>query len=157
MRMRTVGASGLKVSAIGLGSLTWGGQTDARKVRSLVRRFVDAGGNLVDTAPAYGGGFAEQLIGKLTHTDISRDDLVIATKAGFIVEGHKRIVDTSRSALLRDLEGSLRRLHTDHVDLWQVHAWGDAPIEETCAALDHAVTSGMARYVGVSNLSLIHI
>ena len=89
MRMRTVGASGLKVSAIGLGSLTWGGQTDARKVRSLVRRFVDAGGNLVDTAPAYGGGFAEQLIGKLTHTDISRDDLVIATKAGFIVEGHK--------------------------------------------------------------------
>ena len=151
MRMRTVGASGLKVSAIGLGSLTWGGQTDARKVRSLVRRFVDAGGNLVDTAPAYGGGFAEQLIGKLTHTDISRDDLVIATKAGFIVEGHKRIVDTSRSALLRDLEGSLRRLHTDHVDLWQVHAWGDAPIEETCAALDHAVTSGMARYVGVSN------
>lgn len=110
MRMRTVGASGLKVSAIGLGSLTWGGQTDARKVRSLVRRFVDAGGNLVDTAPAYGGGFAEQLIGKLTHTDISRDDLVIATKAGFIVEGHKRIVDTSRSALLRDLEGSLRRL-----------------------------------------------
>ncbi|GAE71662.1 oxidoreductase [Cutibacterium acnes JCM 18916] len=56
MRMRTVGASGLKVSAIGLGSLTWGGQTDARKVRSLVRRFVDAGGNLVDTAPAYGAG-----------------------------------------------------------------------------------------------------
>ncbi|MBS6331052.1 MAG: aldo/keto reductase [Propionibacterium sp.] len=151
MRLRTVGASGLKVSAIGLGSLTWGGQTDAREARSMVRRFVDAGGNLVDTAPAYGGGFAEQLIGKLIHTDISRDDLVIATKAGFVVEGKKRVVDTSRTALLRDLEGSLRRLHTDHVDLWQVHAWGDAPVEETCAALDHAVHSGMARYVGVSN------
>ena len=133
MRLRTVGASGLKVSAIGLGSLTWGGQTDAREARSMVRRFVDAGGNLVDTAPAYGGGFAEQLIGKLIHTDISRDDLVIATKAGFVVEGKKRVVDTSRTALLRDLEGSLRRLHTDHVDLWQVHAWGDAPVEETCA------------------------
>ena len=80
MRMRTVGASGLKVSAIGLGSLTWGGQTDAREVRSLVRRFVDAGGNLVDTAPAYGGGFAEQLIGKLTHTDtVSYNHLTLPT------------------------------------------------------------------------------
>ena len=61
------------------------------------------------------------------------------------------MVDTSRGALLDDLAASLRRLHTDHVDLWQVHAWGQAPLEETLAALDHAVTAGMARYVGVSN------
>lgn len=151
MLMRTVGASGLKVSSIGLGSLTWGGQTDPREARAMVRRFVEAGGNLVDTAPAYGGGLAEQLLGRLIHTELRRDDLVIATKAGFVVEGGRRVVDTSRAALLRDLEHSLRRLHTDHVDLWQVHAWGDAPIEETCEALDHAVRSGMARYVGVSN------
>jgi aryl-alcohol dehydrogenase-like predicted oxidoreductase len=77
--------------------------------------------------------------------------MVIATKAGFVIRGGKRIVDTSRRALLRDLEGSLERLGTDYVDLWQVHAWGDAPLEETLTALDFAVERGMARYVGVSN------
>ncbi len=151
MLSRTVGASGLKVSRMGLGTLTWGGQTDARDARTMLRRFVEAGGSLVDTAPAYGSGLAEKIIGRSIHGDIGRDDLVIATKGGFTVNGANRLVDTSRSAMLRDLEGSLRRLHTDHVDLWQVHAWGDAPLEETCEALDHAVRSGMARYVGVSN------
>jgi aryl-alcohol dehydrogenase-like predicted oxidoreductase len=146
-----VGASGLKVSRIGLGTLTWGAQTDARDARTMLRRFVEAGGSLVDTAPAYGSGLAEKVIGRAIHSDIDRDDLVIATKAGFTVNGSNRVVDTSRSAMLRDLEGSLRRLHTDHVDLWQVHAWGEAPLEETCAALDQAVRSGMTRYVGVSN------
>lgn len=151
MRSGTVGASGLKVSRIGLGTLTWGAQTDARDARTMLRRFVEAGGSLVDTAPAYGSGLAEKVIGRAIHGDIDRDDLVIATKAGFTVNGSDRVVDTSRSAMLRDLEDSLRRLHTDHVDLWQVHAWGEAPLEETCAALDHAVRSGMTRYVGVSN------
>jgi aryl-alcohol dehydrogenase-like predicted oxidoreductase len=146
-----VGASGLKVSRIGLGTLTWGAQTDARDARTMLRRFVEAGGSLVDTAPAYGSGLAEKVIGRAIHSDIDRDDLVIATKAGFTVNGSNRVVDTSRSAMLRDLEGSLQRLHTDHVDLWQVHAWGEAPLEETCAALDQAVRSGMTRYVGVSN------
>lgn len=151
MLSRTVGASGLKVSRMGLGTLTWGAQTDSRDARTMLRRFVAAGGSLVDTAPAYGSGTAETIIGRALHSDVDRDDLVIATKAGFTVDGANRVVDTSRSAMLRDLEGSLRRLHTDHVDLWQVHAWGDAPLEETCEALDHAVRSGMARYVGVSN------
>ncbi len=151
MLARTVGASGLRVSRMGLGTLTWGGQTDTRDARTMLRSFVEAGGNLVDTAPAYGSGAAEKLIGRVIHSDLDRDDLVIATKAGFTVNGENRVVDTSRAAMLRDLEGSLRRLHTDHVDLWQVHAWGDAPLEETCDALDHAVRSGMARYVGVSN------
>lgn len=151
MRTSRVGASGLRVSQVGLGTLTWGGQTDTRTARRMVRRFVEAGGTLVDTAPAYGSGLAEDLLGRIIAADLSRDEVVIATKAGFRVDGHDRVIDTSRSALLRDLEGSLRRLRTDHVDLWQVHAWGEAPLEETCEALDHAVRSGMARYVGVSN------
>ena len=91
------------------------------------------------------------MIGKLVRELTRRDDIVIATKAGFVIRAGKRIVDTSRRALLRDLEGSLERLGTDYVDLWQVHAWGDAPLEETLSALDFAVERGWARYVGVSN------
>lgn len=146
-----MGSSGLQVSRLGLGTMTWGADVDAAGARTLLRHFVDHGGTLVDTAPAYGNGAAERIIGKLIHTDLDRDELVIATKGGFGVHGGKRSVDTSRGALLDDLAGSLRRLHTDHVDLWQVHTWGDAPLDETLDALDHAVAAGMARYVGVSN------
>lgn len=151
MQTRHVGHSGLQVSRLGLGTLTWGRDTSPADARALLRRFTEAGGTLVDTAPAYGNGLAEKIIGKLIHTDLQRSDLVIATKGGFGVKDGRRVVDTSRGALLDDLAASLRRLHTDHVDLWQVHAWGQAPLEETLAALDHAVTAGMARYVGVSN------
>lgn len=151
MASRRVGNSGLQVSRLGLGTMTWGTDVSPATARDLVLHFTAAGGNLVDTAPAYGNGIAEKIIGRLIHTDLRRDDLVIATKGGFGVRGGRRSVDTSRGALLDDLAGSLRRLHTDHVDLWQLHAWGDAPLEETLAALDHAVTAGMARYVGISN------
>ena len=151
MQTRRAGSSGLQVSRLGLGTLTWGRDTQPAQARALVRRFHEAGGTLVDTAPAYGNGVAEKILGKLIHTDLQRSDLVIATKGGFGVKNGRRVVDTSRSALLDDLAASLRRLHTDHVDLWQVHAWGDAPLEETLGAIDHAVRSGMARYVGVSN------
>ncbi|MBO1031312.1 aldo/keto reductase [Tessaracoccus sp. SD287] len=151
MQTRRAGSSGLQVSRLGLGTLTWGRDTQPAQARALVRRFHEAGGTLVDTAPAYGNGVAEKILGKLIHTDLQRSDLVIATKGGFGVRNGRRVVDTSRSALLDDLAASLRRLHTDHVDLWQVHAWGEAPLEETLGALDQAVRSGMARYVGVSN------
>jgi aryl-alcohol dehydrogenase-like predicted oxidoreductase len=77
--------------------------------------------------------------------------MVIATKAGFVIRNGERIVDTSRRALLRDLEGSLDRLGTDYVDLWQIHAFGAAPLAETLEAVDHAVRTGQARYAGVSN------
>jgi aryl-alcohol dehydrogenase-like predicted oxidoreductase len=113
--------------------------------------FCEAGGTLIDTAAAYGGGDAERLVGQLVNDVSNREDMVIATKAGFVIRNGKRIVDTSRRALLRDLEGSLRRLKTDYVDLWQVHAWGTTPLEETLSALDYAVSQGMARYVGISN------
>ena len=151
MESRRVGSSGLQVSRLGLGTLTWARDTSAEDARGLLQTFCEAGGNLIDTAAAYAAGDAERLIGKLTRDVVQREDLVIATKAGFAIRDGKRITDTSRRALLRDLEGSLRRLDTDHVDIWQVHAWGAAPLEETLSALDHAVTSGKARYVGISN------
>lgn len=151
MEVRKVGRSGFSVSRAGLGTMTWGVDVSPADARRLARRFCDAGGTLFDTAPVYGHGAAEKIIGKLIHTDLNRDDVVIATKGGFHRQGEANVVDTSAGAMLADLEGSLRRLHTDHVDLWQIHAWGDAPLEETLAAVDRAVSSGMARYAGVSN------
>lgn len=151
MQRRAVGHSGLQVSRLGLGTLTWGRDTRMDEARPLLLSFVEAGGNLVDTAAAYAAGEAERMIGRLIHTDLDRDDLVIATKAGFGIRDGKRVVDTSRHALLADLQASLRRLHTDHIDIWQLHAWGTAPLEESLAAIDVAVTGGMVRYAGVSN------
>lgn len=151
MKRRTVGTSGLSVSRMGLGTMTWGRDTGREDARALLRAFVDAGGDLVDTAPAYARGEAERMLGVLMRTDVARDDLVIATKAGFAFRDGVRVIDTSRRSLLDDLHDSLRRLGTDHVDLWQVHAWGQAPLEETLAALDHAVATGEVRYAGVSN------
>ena len=151
MQTRPLGASGLHVSRLGLGTMSWGRDVEWATARDLLHEFVAVGGNLVDTAPAYGAGVAEKMIGKALAGGLPRESLVIATKAGFVVRDGRRQIDTSRGALLNDLESSLRRLRTDHVDLWQVHAWGDAPIEETLSAMDAAVARGMARYVGVSN------
>ncbi len=152
METRQVGSTGLRVSRLGLGTLTWGRDTTAEQARSLLETFCEAGGNLLDTAAAYGSGETEKLIGKLIgEAVVRREELIIATKAGFAIRSGQRVVDTSRGALLRDLEGSLRRLGTDYVDLWQLHTWGDAPLEESLSALDQAVLQGKARYVGVSN------
>lgn len=151
MDVRRVGSSGLQVSRLGLGTMTWGRDTTADSARSCLEMFCEAGGTLIDTAAAYGAGDSERLVGTLVGQVSRREDMVIATKAGFVIRAGQRIVDTSRRSLLRDLEGSLRRLGTDYVDLWQVHAWGDAPLEETLSALDHAVATGMVRYAGVSN------
>lgn len=151
MERRLLGTSGLNVSRIGLGSMSWGRDVYWPQVKDIVTTFLEAGGNLIDTAPAYGGGVAEKMIGKLLAQGIPREELVIATKGGFVIRGGKRIIDTSRAAMLADLEASLRRLNTDHIDLWQVHAWGEAPIEETLSAVDSAVSRGLVRYAGVSN------
>ena len=151
MEQRQVGTSGLQVSRLGLGTMTWGRDTSADDAKQLLRVFRGAGGTLLDTAAAYGAGDAERLIGSLINSEIARDELVLATKAGFSIRDRRRVVDTSRRAMIIDLEGSLRRLGTDYVDLWQVHTWGAAPLEETLSAIDYAVTSGRARYAGVSN------
>lgn len=151
METRVVGGSGLRVSRLGLGTMTWGRDTSPDDARQLLETFCAAGGTLLDTAAAYGAGDAERLIGQLVPEISRREEMVIATKAGFAISNGRRVIDTSRTALLRDLEGSLRRLQTDHVDLWQLHAWGDAPLEESLAAMDHAISQGMTRYVGISN------
>ena len=152
MQQRFLGNTGLRVSRMGLGTLTWGRDTDEHEARDQLTAFVDAGGNLLDTAAGYGDGAAEELIGSLVGDVVRRDDVVIATKAGIGRSRGERRTDTSRRALVATLDASLRRLGVDHIDLWQVHAWSDdTPLEETLSALDYAVASGRAAYVGISN------
>lgn len=154
MQQRALGRTGLTVSQLGLGTMTWGRHTSAQDAAEQLDAFVAAGGTLVDTAASYGDGVAEQILGDLLAQRADRCALVVATKAGISRRGGPRVIDTSRKALLDALDGSLRRLRSDHVDLWQVHAWDpQVPFDETLAALDFAVTSGRARYVGVSNYS----
>jgi aryl-alcohol dehydrogenase-like predicted oxidoreductase len=149
-----VGRSGLRVSRLGLGTLTWGRDTDEHEAADQLKQFVDVGGTLIDTAASYGEGAAEELLGLLVDGAVPRSELVICTKAGVSRRDGVRRLDTSRRAMLADLDASLQRLETDHVDVWLVHAWSDeAPLEETLSALQHAVVSGRTRYVGLSNYS----
>jgi aryl-alcohol dehydrogenase-like predicted oxidoreductase len=152
VKQRTVGRSGLKVSHLALGTMTWGIETDPDEAAAQLVAFHDAGGTLVDTAASYGYGETEVILGQLLADVVPRSDLTIATKAGITRTPESRTVDASRGALLRRLDESLTKLGTDYVDLWYVHYVDDAvPFEETLGALDHAVASGKARYVGVSN------
>ncbi|CAL9372786.1 aldo/keto reductase [Streptomyces sp. enrichment culture] len=153
MEQRHLGSTGLRVSRIGLGTLTWGRDTDEHEAAEQLKAFWDAGGTLVDTADVYGGGEAEYLLGQLMERLVPRRDLVVSTKAGSVADPDpERRFDGSRGHLLAALDASLARLGTDYVDLWQVHAYDPwTPLEETLQALDIAVTSGRARYVGVAN------
>jgi aryl-alcohol dehydrogenase-like predicted oxidoreductase len=152
MQQRRLGRTGLAVSRLGLGTMTWGRTTDEHEAKDQLVTFVDAGGTLVDTAAAYGDGRSEALLGALLGDVVARDEVVVATKAGLGRRDGRRVADASRGHLLRTLDRSLARLGLDHVDLWQVHTWvDDVPVEETLAALDTAVATGRAAYVGVSN------
>src|SRR5688572_27781859 len=152
MQQRSLGATGLKVSRLGLGTMTWGRDTDEHEARDQLIAFAEAGGTLVDTAAGYGDGASEELIGTLIGDVVGRDEIVLATKAGISRRTGERVTNTSRGHLLTTLDASLKRMGVDHVDLWQVHVWTDeTPIEETLTALDLAITSGRASYVGVSN------
>ncbi|AYG83871.1 General stress protein 69 [Streptomyces hundungensis] len=153
MEQRHLGRTGLRVSRIGLGTLTWGRDVGEQDAADLLKAFWEAGGTLIDTADVYGGGDAEYLLGQLMERLVPRRDLVIATKAGSVPDPDRRF-DGSRGHLLSALDASLQRLGTDHVDLWQVHAFDcGTPLEETLQALDLAVSSGRARYAGISNFS----
>nr|WSX52683.1 aldo/keto reductase [Streptomyces sp. NBC_00974] len=156
MEQRHLGRTGLRVSRIGLGTLTWGRSadgTDEAEAAAQLKTFWNAGGTLVDTADVYGGGEAEYLLGQLIGSAVPRRDLVIATKAGGVAD-RDHPFDCSRGHLLAALDDSLARLGTNYVDLWQVHAFDPGtPLEETLQALDLAVSSGRARYAGVSNFS----
>ncbi|MCL7491158.1 MULTISPECIES: aldo/keto reductase [Streptomyces] len=153
MEQRHLGRTGLRVSRLGLGTLNWARDTDEQEAADQLKAFWEAGGNLVDTADIYADGGAEYLLGRLMEGLVPREDLVIATKAGSVLEADRR-VDGSRRHLLAALDASLSRLGTDYIDLWQLHAFDPhTPLEETLHALDLAVTSGRARYVGLSNFS----
>src|SRR3954466_1029067 len=153
MQQRPLGRSGLAVSRLALGTMTWGRDTDQDDAAAQLKCYLEAGGTLLDTADVYGDGDAESVIGSLLDHLVPRDQVVIATKAGLTPYGWRRR-DGSRGNLLRSLDQSLRRLGTDYVDLWQVHGYDpQTPLEETLAALDPAVSSGRVQYVGVSNFA----
>jgi len=154
MEMRRAGTSGLSLSRLGLGTMTWGRDTDEHEAADQCRGYLDAGGNYLDTAAMYGDGDSERVIGGLIGTLFRREDVVIGTKAGITFVSGERVVNASRHSLMAELDKSLTRLGTDYVDLWHVHTWdSENPLDDTLSALDYAYTSGKARYVGVSNYS----
>ncbi len=152
MEQRALGRSGLVVSRLALGTMTWGRDTDEDEAAMQLTAFVDAGGTLVDTADVYGDGDSERVLGRLLADVVPRSEVLLASKAVGRTGPGPLGRGASRGHLLGALDASLRRLGVDHLDLWQLHAWDDlTPLEETLAACDTAVASGRVRYVGVSN------
>jgi aryl-alcohol dehydrogenase-like predicted oxidoreductase len=154
MEYRTLGTSGCSVSTLTLGTMTFGQETDEPTAHQQLDAFMEAGGNLVDTADVYNAGTSEEIIGRwLAERPAEvRDRAVIATKGRFPTGPDVNDVGVSRRHLQRALEASLRRLGVDCVDLYQVHAFDPVtPLEETLNTLDDMVRSGKVRYVGLSN------
>jgi aryl-alcohol dehydrogenase-like predicted oxidoreductase len=160
MEYRRLGRSGLFVSSLTLGTMTFGGRGNFRKVgstdvagaRRQVDMCLDAGVNLFDTADIYSGGESEEILGEAIAG--RRDDLLLATKVRMPAGDSPNDTGLSRHHIIRQCEQSLRRLGTDHIDLYQVHEWdGLTPLEETLETLDTLVRSGKVRYVGSSNYS----
>ena len=151
MKMNTVGKSGLRVSGLGLGTLSWGRGTPGDEAAAQLVAFVDAGGTLVDTSPAYSDGAAEQVLAELVGDVMPREELVISGSAGIAPAGQfGRRVDCSRRALLAQLDRTLTALGTDYLDLWQIATWdGQTPVAEIVSTLDYAVRTGKVRYTGV--------
>ena len=153
MQQRPLGRSGLVVSRLALGTMTWGRDTDADDAAAQLKTFREAGGTLLDTADVYGDGDAEAVIGTLLDALVAREELVIASKAG-LRPGPGRRRDASRGHLLRTLDTTLARLGTDYLDLWHLHGYdNDTPLDESLAAIDTAVASGRVRYAGISNFT----
>jgi aryl-alcohol dehydrogenase-like predicted oxidoreductase len=153
----TLGRSGLRVSRLALGTMTFGQPgwgCDRAAAGELLDAYLDHGGNFVDTADIYAGGESEQIVGDLLRARGARDRVVLSTKYSLGASaGDPNAGGNGRKAMLRALEGSLRRLGTDHVDLYLVHAWdGITPVEEVMRSLDDLVRSGKVRYVGLSDV-----
>jgi aryl-alcohol dehydrogenase-like predicted oxidoreductase len=158
MEYRQLGRSGLRVSVLTLGTMTFGGRGDFAKVgatdlagaRRQIDQALDAGVNLIDTADIYSFGASEEIVGQAIAG--RRDRVLLATKARMLMGDGPNDGGLSRYYLIRACEASLRRLGTDHIDLYQVHEWdGQTPLEETLETLDTLVRSGKVRYVGCSN------
>lgn len=167
MKYNLLGNTGLKVSELCLGTMTFGGKgiwtaigtLPQDEVDALVRRSVEAGINFIDTANIYSEGVSEQMTGTaIRNLGLHRDDLIIATKVRGKVSESPNQVGLTRKHILHQVEESLRRLQTDYIDLYQIHGFDPlTPLEETLSALDTLVTSGKVRYIGCSNLSAWHI
>jgi aryl-alcohol dehydrogenase-like predicted oxidoreductase len=160
MEYRHLGRSGLRVSCLSLGTMTFGGsgkfravgQTDVEGARHQIDMALAAGVNLIDTADVYSQGAAEEIVGRALNG--RRDQVLLATKARFSTSDGPNDAGLSRHHLIAACEASLRRLRTEYVDLYQVHEWdGQTPLEETLAALEYLLQSGKVRYVGCSNFS----
>jgi len=156
MEYRTLGHSGCTVSVVALGTMTFGAESSEEVSRAQLDRFLEVGGNLIDTADVYAGGASEEIIGRwLRRQDaVVRDQVVLATKGRFATGPGPNDVGLSRQHLSAALDASLRRLGVDHVDLYQVHAFDPlTPLEETLQFLDDAVHAGKVRYIGLSNFT----
>ena len=148
----TLGRSGLAVSRLCLGTMTFGREADEAASKAMVDRFVDAGGTFIDTADVYGAGVSEEITGRAIAD--RRDRIVLATKVRFGMGDGPNDVGVSRRHVIAGCEASLRRLGTDWIDLYQVHMWdARTPIEETLSALTDLVRAGKVRYLGVSNFA----
>ena len=152
MEYRRLGKTGLMVSELCLGTMTFGRELDEDGSRGILDRFLDAGGNFIDTADVYESGLSEKITGRAIKG--VRDDVVLATKVRFPMGDGPNDVGLSRKHVMKGCEDSLRRLGTDYVDLYQVHMWDAAtPLEETLSALTDLVRQGKVRYIGVSNFT----
>ena len=158
MEYRQLGRSGLRVSALALGTMTFGGRggfaktgaTDVAGARRQIDLAIDAGVNLIDTADVYSGGLSEEIIGQAIAG--RRDQLLLATKARMHMGDGPNDAGLSRHHLIRACEASLRRLRTDYIDLYQVHEWyGQTLLEVTFETLDKLVWSGKVRFIVCSN------
>jgi len=152
MEYRRLGSTGLMVSELCLGCMTFGQAADEGTSREIMGTFLDARGNFVDTADVYSGGLSEEITGRALEG--VRDDVVLATKVRFPMGEGPNDVGLSRKHIVQGREDSLGRLGTDFIDLYQVHCWDAAtPLEETLSTLTDLVRSGKVRYVGVSNFT----
>jgi aryl-alcohol dehydrogenase-like predicted oxidoreductase len=165
MQYRTLGRSGLKVSTLTMGTMTFGGagnfarvgKTDLAEAKRQIDLCLDAGINLIDTANIYSNGLSEEIIGEALGGK-RKNDVLIASKARMRIGDGPNDEGLSRHHLIRECERSLKRLKTDVIDLYLLHEWdGTTPLEETMAALDTLVQHGKVRYVGCSNFSGWHI
>ena len=151
MEYRYMGRTGLRVSELCLGAMTFGRESTEEESFRMLNRFVEAGGNFIDTADVYSRGLSETILGKWLKGK-HRDDFVIATKVRFPMGEGANDFGLSRKHILAGVEASLRRLDTDYIDLYQVHMWDpNTPLEETLGTLDTLVKSGKVRYIGASN------
>src|SRR6476659_9043015 len=151
-----LGRTGTRVSELCLGTMTFGNEADEATSRQIVDRFVDAGGNFIDTANVYSQGVSEEITGRAIAG--KRDRIVLATKARFPMGSDTNAVGSSRRNLRAACEASLTRLATDWIDLYQVHCWDKfTPLEETLSTLSDLVHEGKVRYIGASNFAGCHI